>query len=72
MEEGEGRMALASAHGTHIERILKRVRRARWDRHVVADLGVNVGAVFGVEAERALGYEEGLVVLGGVNYTLEG
>jgi hypothetical protein len=31
-------------------------------RHVVAGVGVNDGAVFAVEAQRALGHEEGFVV----------
>jgi hypothetical protein len=33
-----------------------------WHGHVVAGVGVDDGALFAVEAQRALGDEEGLVV----------
>jgi hypothetical protein len=46
-----------------IARILKCVRRSRRNNDVIAGFGIDVLAVFGEEADCALGYQEGLVVL---------
>ena len=62
-EMGEQSQRASPTPDTYIKRILERMWRARRDGHVVPRFSVNVGAVFGVEAERALGHEEGLVVL---------
>jgi hypothetical protein len=48
--------------GLLVERVGEGVRRARRHRHVVARLGVDDRAVLAVEAQRALGHEEGLIV----------
>jgi hypothetical protein len=48
--------------GLLVERVGEGVWRARWYRHIVARLGVDDRAVLAVEAQCALGHEEGLVV----------
>jgi hypothetical protein len=48
--------------GLFVERIGESMGGARWHRHVIARLGVDDRAVLAVEAQRALGHEEGLIV----------
>jgi hypothetical protein len=48
--------------GLLVERVGEGVWRARWHRHIVASLGVDDRAVLAVEAQCALGHEEGLVM----------
>jgi hypothetical protein len=45
-----------------LKRIAECMRGTDWDCHVVSSFGIYDGVVGGVEADCALGYEEGLVV----------